>query len=264
MAGRPTQFGIDVQALLAGGPRWESSRVAVRGFHFFEASNVTDDVVLRRTLLGNLEVAAHLADHLPLDVEAIDLGGGFPAPFGVHGPRHPLDGLAGLGTAISQSWRGPVPSLTFESGRYLTASSGWLLTRVEGVKEVDGERFVLADAGTNCLGGMSGLGRLGAARTTPVVVGPPRPDTGDANVCGPLCTPLDVLGRRVRLPVVAAGDLLAIPNVGAYGLTASLLAFLSHRPAVEVVLDGDREEASRLDLVRRPVTKGGTCGDPAR
>jgi diaminopimelate decarboxylase len=37
---------------------------------------------------------------------------------------------------------------------------------------------------------------------------------------------------------VEVGDVLAVPNVGAYGLTASLLGFLSHETPEEVAYRG--------------------------
>jgi diaminopimelate decarboxylase len=50
---------------------------------------------------------------------------------------------------------------------------------------------------------------------------------------------------------LAIGDVLAIPNVGAYGLTASLLGFLSRDLPCEIVVDGGRLiEATRLTLTR--------------
>ena len=76
----------------------------------------------------------------------------------------------------------------------------------------------------------------------------------DCVVAGPLCTPLDTWSQGVRLPRLRPGDLVAVPNVGAYGLTASLLGFLCHRPPVEVVVDGATVvAASRLELTRVPM-----------
>ena len=76
----------------------------------------------------------------------------------------------------------------------------------------------------------------------------------DCVVAGPLCTPLDTWSQGVRLPRLRPGDLVAVQNVGAYGLTASLLAFLGHPPPVEVVVDGATVlAASRLQLGRVPV-----------
>ena len=48
------------------------------------------------------------------------------------------------------------------------------------------------------------------------------------DVVGPLCTPLDVLGRNMELPRAEVGDYIAVFNSGAYGYSASPLDFLSH------------------------------------
>lgn len=75
-------------------------------------------------------------------------------------------------------------------------------------------------------------------------------------VVGPLCTPLDVLGRGLKLPGLVADDVVTIPNAGAYGPTASLLAFLGHPAPVEVITRGDsvvsvsQLRISRGDVVR--------------
>jgi diaminopimelate decarboxylase len=65
---------------------------------------------------------------------------------------------------------------------------------------------------------------------------------------------LDMWNRSADLPPVVAGQLLAVPNVGAYGLYASLVAFLGHPLPAEVVVDTDRSDAvldvSQLQLLR--------------
>jgi diaminopimelate decarboxylase len=53
-----------------------------------------------------------------------------------------------------------------------------------------------------------------------------------------LCTPLDTLGRQTRLPALARGDLVAVLQSGAYGLSASPVGFLSHPMAAEVLVRG--------------------------
>ena len=82
-------------------------------------------------------------------------------------------------------------------------------------------------------------------------------------IAGPLCTPLDTWARAASLPDVRPGDVLAVPNVGAYGLSASLLAFLGHPAPVEVGRDGDRVvEAAGLTLTRHPVDAPGATDEP--
>ena len=53
---------------------------------------------------------------------------------------------------------------------------------------------------------------------------------------GCLCTPLDLLGDGVELPRADIGDLVVVFQAGAYGLTASPTAFLSHPSPIEVLV----------------------------
>ena len=55
-------------------------------------------------------------------------------------------------------------------------------------------------------------------------------------VTGCLCTPLDLLADDVSLPHAEPGDVVAVFCAGAYGLTASPQAFLSHPPAREMLV----------------------------
>ncbi|MFD4561595.1 aminotransferase class V-fold PLP-dependent enzyme [Streptomyces sp. NPDC058469] len=72
---------------------------------------------------------------------------------------------------------------------------------------------------------------------------------------GPLCSPLDTWHEALPLPLPSPGDLLTVPNVGAYGLTAALLGFLSHQPAAEICVEGDTVvSATRLQLQRNALT----------
>jgi diaminopimelate decarboxylase len=63
------------------------------------------------------------------------------------------------------------------------------------------------------------------------------PATSACHVGGPLCTPVDELPGPLQLPEVRRGDLLAVLNVGAYGLTFSPQQFLSHPTPAEVLVD---------------------------
>jgi diaminopimelate decarboxylase len=67
---------------------------------------------------------------------------------------------------------------------------------------------------------------------------PSGPATETVTICGPLCTPLDVLAQRIELPVAAEGDFVVIGMSGAYGATASPRGFLSHRGPVELLMAG--------------------------
>ncbi|MDO0925024.1 type III PLP-dependent enzyme [Streptomyces sp. TG1A-8] len=265
MTGRPSAFGTDVTAVDELSQMFRpTGRIRPVGTHTFSATNLVTPDALLEELQQAITVTAHAANRAGFTPQTVDLGGGFPAPFASPGPlpRHPLL-ASGLTVTLDQhvpGWREGRPRLLFESGRYLTATAGTLLTTVIDVKRSGGRTFVVVDAGVNALGGMSGLGRLrapaaqlrplGPAGTTPA---PVEPATDEAvTVVGPLCTPLDVLSTSAALNGVQSGQLLAVPNTGAYGLTASLLGFLSHPAPTEIVLDdGHLVSARRLEMCPR-------------
>ena len=73
-----------------------------------------------------------------------------------------------------------------------------------------------------------------------LVIAPARMDATSFErvvVAGPLCTPLDTLARAADLPPLEAGDLVAVMQSGAYGLSASPVGFLSHKAPAEVLVD---------------------------
>ena len=61
------------------------------------------------------------------------------------------------------------------------------------------------------------------------------------DVVGPLCTPLDILGRSVELAEARVGDLIGIFQSGAYARSASPLNFLSHPTPPEVWVENGRD-----------------------
>lgn len=259
MTGVPSQFGADASWVIDEPGRFAGrERVRVVGLHLYMGTNLAavDDLLAQFTqeVSTALTVAAALARHgATLDV--LDLGGGFGAPFARPGPPVRLDGLrSGLERLLDASlpgWREGGPRVAFESGRYLVATAGVLVTRVLDVKRSHGRDVVILDSGINHLGGMAGLRRLPPLNPEPVA-GSGTDETSPTIITGPLCTPLDSWSRAAPLPPLRPGDMLAVPNVGAYGLYASLLAFLGHPAPVEVVVDADRPaEMSRLHLIRK-------------
>ena len=249
MTGKPSQFGIDSETLPELMPELTSVPGAqIAGAHFFTMSNAKDEASLVGEMQHVIALAAELQREVGLPLEFLDIGGGFSSPYAVRGERAVYDKLrAELESALDvhlPDWREGAPRLACESGRYLVGDSGSLLTRVVNVKQSRGGKFVIVDAGINTLGGLSGLGRLLPASVE--VLGE---ETGDvANLVGPLCTPGDILGRDIDLPELVGGELLTVPNVGAYGVTASLLSFLGRPAPAELVVRGEEiVSVSRLE-----------------
>jgi diaminopimelate decarboxylase len=261
MTGVASQFGADARWVAAEPGRFQSRPAArVAGFHLYMGSNLMTESDLLGQFATAIGTARRLAQALKADPELINLGGGFGAPFARPGalPSFPTlsRGVAGLLDTAFPGWRDGRPAVAFESGRYLTATCGSLVTRVADVKTSHGTPVAVLESGINHLGGMSGLRRLPPLVPELAVVGgsslgEARPPLTGAIIAGPLCTPLDTWAKAATLPAIRPGDLLVVPNVGAYGLTASLVAFLGHPLPGEVVVDrGVIASTSQLAIVR--------------
>lgn len=258
MTGAATQFGVDVDEYLADLSDFgDRPGARVVGAHLFPISNARDEESLTAEFVAGIALAARLRD-AGRPMSYVDLGGGFAAPYAQPGSPPPYPGLRravedALDTHLP-GWRAGRPVVAFESGRRIVGAAGTLLCSVVDVKHRSGRTFVVLDTGINHLGGLSGIGRMLPSATPVPVVGGSDGDPIEVTLTGPLCTPADVLARAVPLRRPAPGDVLAFPNVGAYGMTASLTGFLSRPAPAEVVLrDGVVLSASRAVVHREPV-----------
>src|SRR5262249_716532 len=188
---------------------------------------------------GPFEYAINLAEQIVqagVPLRVLDLGGGFPWPFGTSDAPVDISALPEKLQRLNAQRRLTADAeLWFESGRYLVASSGTLLSTVLDVKVWNGKTNVILDTGMVHLGGMAGLGRIyrAVACIEPLAERDGAPFQS-ADVVGPTDYALDYVTRDASVPSLKPGDTVAIPNVGAYGLTASLVAFAGLPPPAEV------------------------------
>lgn len=258
MTGTPSQFGTDEQALLRELKELQGSdEVRIAGFHIFNGTNTANAEMLAESFLSSIQVMARLSKESGIPLRFVDLGGGFGHPYAVAGSPSDFGGLkAQLEAALDEhmpGWRNGEPTVAFESGRYLSAASGVLVSTIVDIKESKGSRFIVLDSGIHHLGGMAGLGRIPRVLYDILPVAEmPEAHQEPAQIVGPLCTPLDFFNKKANMPSLRLEDQVYIPNVGAYGVTASLVGFLSRDMPVEVIVDGsDVKHVSQLALSRR-------------
>jgi len=252
MGGRPTQFGFDEEdldrVLAAVGAH---SRLRLTGLHVFSGTQILDADVLAAQWEHAITLAARVAARLGRPLETIDLGGGLGIPY--YAGDKALD-LARL-TAVVPALRDKVHAepllqgtrVILEPGRFLVGGAGLYLMAVRSVKTSRGMQFVVCDGGMHHhLAASGNLGQV-VKRDYPIVAASKlgTKPAAPCNIVGPLCTPLDTLGRNVQLPPVAEGDLIAVLQSGAYGLTASPWGFLSHPTPAEVLVENGRHVAVR-------------------
>lgn len=237
-----SHFGADPADLLNGGAaRVRALRGAeLAGIHIYSGGQIQS----ADKLAGTFEHALHLAEQIVeagVPLRLLDLGGGFPWPFGTTDAPIDISALPEkLGPVNAQRRLTADAQLWFESGRYLVASCGTLLSTVLDVKvALGGKTHIILDTGMVHLGGMAGLGRIYRAVASIEPLGGPDGELlQSVDVVGPTDYALDYVARDTSVPRLKAGDVVAIPNVGAYGLTASLVAFAGLQPPTEVCCRG--------------------------
>ncbi|MGW1834919.1 type III PLP-dependent enzyme [Streptomyces sp. BBFR2] len=239
MGGKPRQFGIDEETLRGAKSLLAGARhVRVRGVHAYMGTRFLhhDDVAGNTERI--LEMAERLAAELGFPLETVDFGGGLGVAYFDNESDLDLPALGERITAAVERFAGRHPGcrLIMELGRYLTAMSGTYVVEVRYVKESMGDLFAVADGGTNHHMAAVGVGSF-VKRNFPIrhLTRPDDPALHAYTVTGPLCTPNDVIAKRVRLPEVRPGDLLGVARSGAYGPTASPGLFLSHGFPAEVL-----------------------------
>ncbi|MFG5118978.1 type III PLP-dependent enzyme [Methylorubrum sp. POS3] len=243
MGGKPSPFGFDEEDLSEAVDAVEAEpRLRLVGLHLFAGTQG----LKAETLLGQwaygLDLAAQIARKIARPLETIDLGGGLGIPYFSGDATLDLDALrAGLPPLIETVGTNPLLAgarVVLEPGRYLAGPAGVYLARVLAVKVSRGSRFVITDGGMHHhLAASGNLGQI-VKRDFPLVAVSGGEGVSPCTVSGPLCTPLDVLARAAMLPTLAEGDLVAVLQSGAYGLTASPTGFLSHPTPAEVLVDG--------------------------
>lgn len=241
LGGGPQQFGIDAEripAVLAG---LAGSGVEFLGFHVFAGSqNLRADSICQAQR-ATVELVVGLAEAAPGPVRYVNIGGGLGIPYSRR--DRPLD-LGPIGENLAKLVDGlirphlPEASVVIELGRYLVGEAGVYVTRVVDRKVSRGKTFLVVDGGLHHQLAASGNFGQVVRRNYPMAAGDRVDDPREeiVTVVGCLCTPLDLLGDDVALPPLDVGDLIVLFQAGAYGLTASPTAFLSHPIAAEVLV----------------------------
>lgn len=241
MGGGPAQFGIDAEQAPALLREIAGMGLDFVGFHIFAGSQNLNAALLQDVQARTIELAISLAAQAPAPVRHLNIGGGFGIPYF---PKDtPLDIRpigANLGKLIETRVKSHLPEaqLIIELGRYIVGECGIYVSRVLDRKISRGQVFLVTDGGLHHQLAASGNFGQVIRRNYPVAIGN-RMDGAtaeNASVVGCLCTPLDLLADKIDLPKAEIGDLVVVFLSGAYGLTASPSAFLSHPAAVEVLV----------------------------
>jgi len=243
---REHKFGIDIRRARA------VYRNAV-GYKWIEPAGVSVHIgsQIRSTEPFGSAVArvAGLIQELRKDglpIRFLDAGGGLGIEYHAGQPFNPEEKVRHYADALAKAIGG-LDSITLllEPGRFLIAQAGALLTRALYVKKNGEKTFIITDAG------MNDLIRPALYQAHHEIV-PVAPRKGarkiTADIVGPVCETGDFFARDRELSAVQPGDLLAILDAGAYGMSLASNYNSRPRPA-EVLVHG-----KRVRLIRRRET----------
>lgn len=252
MGARAAPFGIDEDALepVVAAILDEPSLDLV-GVHLFVGTQILDASILLLQYQEGLKIARAISDQIARPLETLDFGGGLGVPYLASEKRLDLTelrvGLETLDREIGSDPRLAKARIVLEPGRFLVAEAGLYVFTVTDVKVSRGKTFVVTDGGMHHH--LAASGNLGQTikRNFPQALVNRLSDVsaGPVEVVGPLCTPLDQLGRAVDLPAVQVGDLIGVFQSGAYGLSASPVGFLSRPTPAEVLVAGGEARVVR-------------------
>jgi diaminopimelate decarboxylase len=169
----------------------------------------------------------------------VDTGGGLGIDYQKPGANF-AEYVANYARALTNPLRGLNVHLLLEPGRAIVGPAGVLLTSVVYRKQNDGKNFLVVDAAMTDLIRPALYGAY--HEIVPVVQyeGPsknPSVKKEIVDVVGPVCESGDFFARDRELPRIEEEDLLAILDVGAYGMVLASNYNSRPRPA-EVLVSG--------------------------
>ena len=220
--------------------------IEVKGLAVHIGSQLHDLEPFRKAYerMGDL-VAMILKDGL--NIETLDLGGGFGIPYGDE--TAPVPNVEEYAQIVRETLGNLGPGLDieyiFEPGRMIAGNAGVLVSSVIYVKEGATRNFVIVDAAMNDLIRPTLYGAY--HEIVPVDEPGEGVDVIEADVVGPICETGDIFAKAKSMPRPKPGDLLAVRTAGAYGAVQS--STYNTRPLVaEVLVNGDKFHVIRPRL----------------
>ena len=250
---KENKFGIDLATGADLGKSWPFDRLRLAGLHMHIGSQIrnaghySDAMSAAAGVVRDWAQAGHM-------LEVVNLGGGFSVDY-EKGTAADFN-LGTYATAVERLFTDfGRPRLIVEPGRYISAPSGVMLTRIKYVKHAGGRAFYICDAGMNDLmrpsfyGSWHTIWPVEGHGEPPFAPEKKSDKPGLCDVVGPICESGDFLALGREMPALKEGDLLVVFHAGAYGFT--MASNYNTRPrAAEVMVQDD----GKVKLVRRRET----------
>ena len=180
------------------------------------------------------------------DISIIDLGGGFGVPYKESEEALDFDLLVRKLTPILKEFLNKYENkveFKFEPGRYIPCEAGYILGRVNAVKNENGKIWVGTDIGMNVIMRPTLYGSYHKIEI--IKENTENTQTVTANIVGNICESGDILGKDREILYPEVGDIVKIYNAGAYGYCMSSSYTGRLKPA-EVMINPDTKTSKMI------------------
>ena len=246
MGGMPSPFGVDEEHApeIIDAIRKNDEFLNFLGFHIYAGTQCLNIAGLTQNIDNVLQSVKKICRASDLTPARINFGGGLGIPYFSSDTDFNLEEFSRfVNQAVAQfdrRMRQPVDYI-LELGRYLVGPFGYYLSRVLAIKVSRGRKFVVLDGGMHQNLSPSGnFGQIISKNYDIQNISKPSAVKEKVDIVGCLCTTLDRLANRIEIGSPAVGDVVAIKNSGAYGLTASPVYFLGHETPREILTQDGR------------------------
>lgn len=252
VAGPDAKYGVPFEKAVEAYQKARELGVKKFGIHMMTGSNVSDEAFFANMVARLLEVVAEIKEKTGIEIEFLNMGGGFGVPYKPEEKSLDIEFVAKSVREVfdkqCEKFGLKEPRLMAEPGRYITADMGWLIGKVQVIK--DGyKKFVGIDASSNDMPRPSIYGAYHQASVM-------RPN-GDivserevVSVVGTICENNDQLAKDHELPICSLGDIVVIHNSGghAYAMGHNYNGKPRHAEYL-VQLDGEIRQIRRAETV---------------
>ena len=245
-----SKFGIPIDQIDILKSIVGENKIKIKALHIHTGSDIKDADVF----VHGIKVLTEIVAHFP-DLEVIDLGGGFKVPYEPEDEETDIPWIAGKLKKYLDSHlfnKGKTYQLWFEPGKYLVSECGYLITKVNVLKDNGAQTF----AGINT--GLNHLIRPMMYDAYHHITNLSNPDAEEKvyTVTGYICE-TDTFATDRLLHEVREDDYLLIHNAGAYGFEMASNYNSRYKPAEVMVKDNEalliRRRDEFEDLLRNQI-----------
>ena len=242
--GKDSKFGIPKEKITNAYVIAKKKGIKRFGLQCHAGSSTLDIKTFSEVTKLVLDSAKEIEKCIDQRLEKISIGSGFGIPYKNNDKPLDLDLLFQKIQKIFYDYYGQNssdwPILCIEPGRILVADTGFILTKVTGVKS-SYKNFIGLDAGMETLMRPALYGAFHRVQK----IGKESNSTSVYDITGRICENTDRISENYTLPKTEEGDLCAIMDTGAYGYSMSHNFNTRPRPS-EILINN-----KNINLIRK-------------